>query len=107
MKYPEKNGTSIEVSAIKTVFLNDFLILEKSISNPARNIRNMRPKDEKNSKRALSGIISNRDCPIIMPIMSSITITGSRVYLEITGAMVMASRMIISTIVDSISLNKY
>ena len=91
----------MEVSAIKTVFLNDCLILLKSISRPAKNIRNIRPKDEKKSKRALLGIISSRDFPIIIPIMISITITGTCIYFDMTGAIVMARSIIMSTIVVS------
>jgi hypothetical protein len=101
MKYPEKKGTRIEASAIKTVFLNDCLILVKSISRPAKNIRNIRPKDEKKSKRALLGIISSRDFPIIIPIMISMTITGTCIYFEMIGANVIARSIIISTIVVS------
>ena len=56
--------------------LYDFLILEKSISRPARNIRKISPNDEKKSNRALEGIRSINDFPIITPIISSMTITG-------------------------------
>ena len=77
------------------VFVIDFLIFEKSISRPARNIIKIKPNEEKKSNNVFDGIISSSDLPIIIPMISSMTITGMCVYRAITGAIVIARSIII------------
>jgi len=83
----------------------DFLIFEKSISRPARNIIKIRPNEEKKSNNALDGIIFSNDFPIIIPIISSMTITGMCVYRAIIGAVVIARNIIINvSVIGSIAI---